>query len=362
MYICHIIVQLMASFSTKHKTCFFPALAVLVFMSAGFLCAAQDGERGYAIVDVSCAFLRAEADYESPLETQEFMGAVVEVVGHDGYWVKVRTSQPYTAWCNEKCLAFTDSLGVKEWNESERYMVTAPFSRIYSRPDRSSSPVTDLCRGDIVQACCGGKGNRPVVSGKWAEVSVPGGRTGWTLRADILDYGRWRESLRSRSEDDVRKSVVREAGEWMGVPYLWGGMSPKGFDCSGLVRYVYYMNGMLLPRNASQQAECGVAVPVFKTVVEAVGAEKPECGSGSFCPDALLPGDLLFFGTAAEGGRPARITHVGIYAGGGRMIHSSQLVRRNSLCPQDADCYENAGRLICARRIIGCTSGNPAEL
>ena len=114
-----------------------------------------------------------------------------------------------------------------------------------------------------------------------------------------------------------------------GVPYLWGGMSPKGVDCSGLVRWSYLMNGILLPRNASQSIKCGDPINL----------------------DSLQRGDLVYFGSPAKDGKPQRVTHVGIYIGDNRIIHASHLVRVNSLSPSDEDYYENAHRLIAARRL-----------
>ena len=90
-----------------------------------------------------------------------------------------------------------------------------------------------------------------------------------------------------------------------GVPYMWGGNTVKHFDCSGLVKFCYFMNGILLPRNASQQVKCGTPV---------AGGE-------------YKPGDLLFFGSR----KPLRITHVAIYIGDGRIVHSSHSVRIMSL-------------------------------
>ena len=87
--------------------------------------------------------------------------------------------------------------------------------------------------------------------------------------------------------------VVAIAQKYLGVPYVWGGASPSGFDCSGLVMYCYAQLGVSLPHNAAMQyADC---TPVAQS--------------------AAQPGDLVFFGYSA-----GSIHHVGIYVGGGSMI------------------------------------------
>jgi cell wall-associated NlpC family hydrolase len=127
----------------------------------------------------------------------------------------------------------------------------------------------------------------------------------------------------------MMESIIATAFRLKGVPYLWGGMTPKGVDCSGLVRWSCLMNGILLPRNASQIIHCGDEVSL----------------------DKMQRGDLVFFGTPAKDGKPQRVTHIGIHIGEGRIIHSSHMVRVNSLDPNEPDYYENAHRLIAARRL-----------
>ncbi|HLI15989.1 MAG TPA: NlpC/P60 family protein [Acidimicrobiales bacterium] len=94
--------------------------------------------------------------------------------------------------------------------------------------------------------------------------------------------------------------VVAEAERFLGVPYRWGGDSPAtGFDCSGLVQYVFAQLGVALPRTSEQQATVGQAVPNLA---------------------AAQPGDLLFFEPGANGAPPGEPGHVAIYAGDGEMI------------------------------------------
>jgi cell wall-associated NlpC family hydrolase len=95
--------------------------------------------------------------------------------------------------------------------------------------------------------------------------------------------------------------VVAEAQQFLGVPYVWGGSSPQGFDCSGLVQYVYGQLGVNLPRTSEEQATAGTAVDGLA--------------------DAQ-PGDLLFF--AGSDGTAASPGHVGIYIGNGQMIDAPE--------------------------------------
>jgi len=103
---------------------------------------------------------------------------------------------------------------------------------------------------------------------------------------------------RPRPEDaeEVRANLVETARSYLGVPYLWGGASAQGFDCSGLTMSVYRLNGLQLPRSSRDQYEAGSPVGL----------------------DELRPGDLLFFATSGSG----RVSHVGLYAGDGSFIHA----------------------------------------
>lgn len=107
-------------------------------------------------------------------------------------------------------------------------------------------------------------------------------------------------------------SVVEIALQYLGVPYVYGGSSPSGFDCSGLVQYVYRQVGVSLPRTSQSQFRVGQHVPADRV-------------------DLLQPGDLVFFGTDGD---PSRVHHVGMYVGDGNYVHApytGTVVRINSL-------------------------------
>jgi cell wall-associated NlpC family hydrolase len=127
------------------------------------------------------------------------------------------------------------------------------------------------------------------------------------------------------------------------VPYLWGGTSNKGVDCSGFTKTAFFQHGILLPRDASQQAVVGEAVDITKN--GAVSIEK--------CLKNLMPGDLLFFGRARPSGETPRISHTALYLGDGEFIQAAGQVRVSSL-RADAPNYDEARTrtLLIARRVL----------
>ena len=140
---------------------------------------------------------------------------------------------------------------------------------------------------------------------------------GRLVRAGVIDdYYVVPPSVRAASldkeaplENALRNEIVETARGFIGLPYRWGGASQdKGFDCSGLVMAVYYLNGINLPRTSREQYRVGKPLP----------------------KDDLAEGDLVFFDTAGKN----RVSHVGIYMGDGTFIHApgrGKTIRTDSL-------------------------------
>ena len=111
-----------------------------------------------------------------------------------------------------------------------------------------------------------------------------------------------------RDENSIRRSIIKTAENFIGIPYRWGGSSSKGFDCSGLTMTVYRLNGLNLPRSSRQQWKAGK--PVLRS--------------------QLSKGDLVFFATSGW----KKVSHVGIYKGNNKFIHASgsgKKIRTDSL-------------------------------
>ncbi len=125
------------------------------------------------------------------------------------------------------------------------------------------------------------------------------------------------------------RAVINTGAEYVGVPYVWGGTTPRGFDCSGFVQYIYRKNGVPLPRTSRQMAHAGAPV-------------RPALS-------ALRPGDLMLFR-----GSDGVIDHVGLYAGNDRMLHSSSSgrgVRFDDLWSSRGAYFRS--HLVAARRVSG---------
>ena len=318
------------------------AICVMVIAFTGY-----GQTKRMAVTALSENMMRLNPDYESPLETQALMGTIVEIIGEESYWRQVVTPEPYTAWCTNLGLVEMTAEQINEYKAAPKYICTVQHSGVYETPSLKSRRLSDLSMGNLLRIVYKeGKKVKPSVKKKWAEVMLPDGRKGWTPAADLKPFAEWAGKQKLTAEN-----IVNTAMQFEGTPYLWGGASSKGLDCSGLVRLTFMMNGHLLPRNASQQVNHGREIIM-------------ECNH-SITPDSdklyqemltrtkhLQPGDLVFFGSPETFWSKEKITHVGIYIGNGRIIHASHKVRVNSLIPGQKDYYENSHRLLKARRFI----------
>lgn len=301
-----------------------------------------------AVTALSENMMRLSPDYESPLETQSLMGTVVEIIGEQGYWRQVVTPEPYTAWCTNLGLVEMTAEQINEYKAAPKYICTAQHSGVYAAPSLKAGRLSDMSAGNLVRVVYrDGKKPKPSVKKKWAEVMLPDGRKGWTPAADLALFADWAVKQKITADNIVSTAMTFE-----GAPYLWGGTSSKGLDCSGLVRLTFFMNGHLLPRNASQQVNYGreIIMECDHTVTPDSDALYQEMVKRT---KHLQPGDLVFFGTPETFWSKEKITHVGIYIGNGKIIHASHKVRVNSLIPGQKDYYENSHKLLKARRYVG---------
>ena len=223
-----------------------------------------------AVITLSVGQMRAEPDYESPLETQILMGTPVQVIDSSSYWRKI-VAPDYTAWINVLGLAPMP----EGYIAAPKFICTADYSHVLESPSKSAGRLSDLVMGDLLRDA----GQRK--SG-FQKVLLPDGREGWVARKDLMDFSIW-----AKTRKPTAANIISTAKLFTGVPYLWGGNSVKGFDCSGLVKLAYFMNGVLLPRNSSQMVRLGMDLDVSHVL------------EGDF--STLREGDLLFFGNKETG-------------------------------------------------------------
>ena len=290
-------------------------LTALAALLAALAVSAQE----YGVVDISVCNLRSTPDYDAEMVSQALLGTPVHIlqVTDKNDWPEVQTPDTYTGWVHKDAITLLSFEDYHAWNAAPKIIVTALTGIVYEGPSPKSGTVSDVVAGSRLKDL-GGKG-------RYFMVGFPDGRIGYLDRKLGRQEAKWRESL-----DRTPEAILATALTMNGFPYLWAGMSPKGMDCSGFVRTVLFMHDIIIPRDAGPQSRTGERI---------------------FGMEDLQPGDFVFFGrkdTAAP-----KVSHVGIYLGDGRFIHSLGLVKIGSFRPE-APMYDayNTGRYLFASRIL----------
>jgi len=251
----------------------------------------------WGLVNVSVCNLRAESSYGSELVSQALMGTPVRILKKDGGWFLVQTPDRYLGWVDSDAIVTMTVEEITAWKSSRRIFHIGKYSEVFTDPSHAGV-VCDIVAGCIAETTGEKKYHY--------EVRLPDGRIGFIPKDECILLGELTTDNLLKTEN-----LKSTALSYTGIPYLWGGTSVKGFDCSGFVKTVYFLGGIILARDASLQFRNGIMI------------------NKSAYPDSLSTGDLLFFGSVRDG-KP-RATHVGMYIGNSEFIHASGMVKVNSL-------------------------------
>ncbi|MCX6122975.1 MAG: C40 family peptidase [Ignavibacteriales bacterium] len=274
------------------------------------------------IVTLPVADVRRRPGKQEELLTQALMGTIVTLLKKERGYFFIQTPDHYLGWLDSASMVVCNQAGVDAWNAASKVIVTNFMGVVHARTDTSSTAVCEIIDGCILK-------NNGRQNG-WIAVERADGKNGFVPESLVQDLDEWK-----RSRVPTGENLEKTARSFLGIRYLWGGMSVKGMDCSGFVKTVYHLNGVELNRDARQQAQQG----------------KPIEPGENF--QNLEKGDLLFFGRKATAKRQERITHVALYLENGLYLHSSKRVRVSSLNPS-SDYYEEPllKKFVRARRIL----------
>ena len=233
--------------------------------------------------------LYADPSFRAEMVSQVLNGWQVEVLQRQGRWSFVRLPDGYLGWVYQPYTSEAPA-------PVATAIICTPESRLRYRPAAGAELVSRVLGGTEVQVSG--------AEGAWVETVLAGALAGWAPAVDVRPLDKL-----PGDESGQRRQMVQDAHQFTGVPYLWGGGTALGVDCSGFVQLIHRLAGVTILRDADMQFDVGQPVePPFQ------------------------PGDLLFFG---GNGDHRAISHVGMSLGGWQMIHASR--SRNGVYVDDVE-------------------------
>ncbi len=273
------------------------------------------GTNAFGLCAIGTASMYKSAGYRVEQASQLLINESFDILQRKDSWLRIRNhADGYLGWVNATQVRELDETAFKVWRAHPRVIARGLDVRIRLKPSGDAKVLRTAPFGSRLSVIDRRAG--------WLKVLLPDLTKGWIRSAETFP-------AKKRPGPLTGREMIRTAEMLLGSSYQWGGRSPGGFDCSGLIQMVYSVHGIQLPRDAGQQYLQGKNPGVD--------------------PAEFRPGDLLFF--AAEGPVP---THVALYAGKKSMIHARGFVRYDDF---EQRTPEAGGRsqeqFLGARRIAG---------
>jgi cell wall-associated NlpC family hydrolase len=286
-----------------------PRLATLALLAL-FCVPAVCAKNSTQIVVVPIANMYSHPSDQSDVVSQAIYGSNVTLLTARGEWCRIQTADHYKGWVPSRQLRLVQS-GDGYATAGVVIQVQSLFANLYREPDITRHkpiltipfevrleviPPDDDSKDSKTNAEKNTKASTPTKKAPlqtktpdgWLQVRLPDKRSAWIQSTDVIS--------------DPKPLSIPEsiyvAKRFLGLPYLWGGTSSFGFDCSGFTQMLVRARGFTMPRDADQQAAWTGLIAVDRK--------------------DLLPGDLLFFGASSRS-----ITHTGLYIGDGQFIQAT---------------------------------------